>query len=161
MVMTLAPEASGPVATALAAPTLNAPVGGTLAPVRSDTLPENTRYKDDGCDVSSTCLDCPLPLCKYDDPGWLQRESRRTRDDEIFRLRQKGVPVAEISQQFEISTRTVHRIVQRGGATPVSVAEEDDGPLISLRELAASSLFRAPTPLPPLRESAPARLAMN
>ena len=161
MVMTLAPEASGPVATALAAPTLNAPVGGTLAPVRSDTLPENPHYKDDGCDVSSTCLDCPLPLCKYDDPGWVQRESRRTRDDEIFRLRQKGVPVTEISQQFEISTRTVHRIVQRGGATPVSVAEEDDGPLISLRELAASSLFRAPTPLPPLRESAPARFAVN
>ena len=104
---------------------------------------------------------CIRDRCKYDDPGWLQRESRRTRDDEIFRLRQKGVSVAEISQRFEISTRTVHRIVQRGGATPVSVAEEDEGPLISLRELAASSLFRAPTPLPPLRESAPARFAMN
>ena len=23
-----------------------------LAPVRSDTLPENTRYKDDGCDAA-------------------------------------------------------------------------------------------------------------
>jgi hypothetical protein len=122
-----------------------------LAPVRSDTLPENTRYRDDGCDASATCLDCPLPLCKYDDPGWLQRESRRTRDDAIFRLRQERVPVAEISRKFGISTRTVHRIVQRGGATPVSVAEEDEGPLISLRELEAASLFRARTPLPVLR----------
>ena len=148
MVMTLAPVTS-------------VPDFGILAPVRSDTLPENTRYKDDGCDVSSTCLDCPLPLCKYDDPGWLQRESRRTRDDEIFSLREKRVPVAEISQRFGISTRTVHRIVQRGGATPVSVAEEDDGPIISLRELAASSLFRAPTPLPALRTGAPARFAAN
>ncbi len=161
MVMTLAPETSGPVATVLAVPAGAAPAVETLAPVRSDTLPENTRYKDDGCDVSSTCLDCPLPLCKYDDPGWLQRESRRTRDDEIFRLRRKRVPVAEISRQFGISTRTVHRIVQRGGATPVSIAEENDGPLISLRELAASSLFRAPTPLPPLRETIAARIAMN
>jgi len=151
MVMTLAP-----VALALGA---TAPV--TLAPVRSDTLPENTRYKDDGCDISSTCLSCPLPLCKYDDPGWLQRESRRTRDDEIFQLRQRKIPVVEISQRFGISTRTVHRIVQRGGATPVSVAEEDDGPLISLRELADSSLFRTPTPLPVFRTGIPSRIYMN
>ena len=89
--------------------TPDAPVQIPLAPVRSDTLPENTRYKDDGCDVSGTCLDCPLPLCKYDDPGWLQRESRRTRDDEIFLLREQRVPVAEISSRFGISTRTVHR----------------------------------------------------
>jgi hypothetical protein len=122
----------------------------TFAPVRSDTLPENTRYKDDGCDASATCLACPLVLCKYDDPGWLQRESRRTRDDEIFRLREERVPVAEISERFGISTRTVHRIVQRGGATPVTVAEEDNGPTISLSELAERSLFRARTPFPKL-----------
>ncbi len=146
MVMTVAPVTLTPV---------------TLAPVRSDTLPENTRYRDDGCDASLTCLDCPLPLCKYDDPGWLQRESRRTRDDEIFRLRQKRISVAEISQRFGISTRTVHRIVQRGGATPVSVAEEDDGPLISLRELAATSLFRVRTPLPVLQVGVPSRFIAN
>jgi hypothetical protein len=121
-----------------------------LAPVRSDTLPENTRYKDDGCDASDSCLDCPLALCKYDDPGWLQRESRRTRDDEIFRLREERVPVAEISKRFGISTRTVHRIVQRGGAAPVTVSEEDDGPVISLSELAERSLFRERTPFPKL-----------
>ncbi|MDA1279649.1 MAG: helix-turn-helix domain containing protein [Chloroflexi bacterium] len=128
--------------------TPDAPTLTTLAPVRSDTLPENTRYKDDGCDVSDTCLNCPLPLCKYDDPGWLQRESRRTRDDEIFQLREERVPVAEISRRFGISTRTVHRIVQRGGATPISMAEEDDGPLISLSELASRSLFRERARLP-------------
>ena len=27
----------------------------------------------DGCDVSPKCLDCPLPLCKYDDPGPYQK----------------------------------------------------------------------------------------
>jgi hypothetical protein len=122
----------------------------TLVPVRSDTLPENTRYKDDGCDASLTCLACPLALCKYDDPGWLQRESRRTRDDEIFRLRQERVPVSEISKRFGISTRTVHRIVHRGGAAPVPVNEDDDGPLISLSELAERSLFRERIPFPEL-----------
>jgi hypothetical protein len=139
MVMTLGP-----------ATPLNFGKSEVLAPVRSDTLPENTRYKDDGCDASDSCLDCPLALCKYDDPGWLQRESRRTRDDEIFRLREERVPVAEISKRFGISTRTVHRIVQRGGAAPVTVSEEDDGPVISLSELAERSLFRERTPYPKL-----------
>ena len=112
-----------------------------LGYVRSDTLPENTRYKDDGCDASLTCLECPLPLCKYDDPGWLQRENRRTRDDEIFRLRSQQVVVTEISKRFGISTRTVHRIVQRGGATPVSSDEEGVNPIVSLSELGERSLF--------------------
>ena len=112
-----------------------------LGYVRSDTLPENTRYRDDGCDAAVTCLECPLSLCKYDDPGWLQRENRRTRDDEIFRLRSQQIPVAEISKRFGISTRTVHRIVQRGGATPVASDEEGVNPIVSLSELDERSLF--------------------
>ena len=113
-----------------------------LGYVRSDTLPENTRYKDDGCDASLACLKCPLSLCKYDDPGWLQRENRRTRDDEIFRLRSQQIPVAEISKRFGISTRTVHRIVQRGGATPLASDEEGVNPIVSLSELDERSLFQ-------------------
>ena len=113
-----------------------------LGYVRSDTLPENTRYRDDGCDAALTCLECPLSLCKYDDPGWVQRENRRTRDDEIFRLRSQQVPVAEISKRFGISTRTVHRIVQRGGATPVASDEEGVNPIVSLSELDERSLFQ-------------------
>ena len=113
-----------------------------LGYVRSDTLPENTRYRDDGCDAALTCLECPLSLCKYDDPGWLQRENRRTRDDEIFRLRSQQVAVTEISKRFGISTRTVHRIVQRGGATPLASDEEGVNPIVSLSELDESSLFQ-------------------
>jgi len=113
-----------------------------LGYVRSDTLPENTRYRDDGCDAALTCLECPLSLCKYDDPGWLQRENRRTRDDEIFRLRSQQVAVTEISKRFSISTRTVHRIVQRGGATPLASDEEGVNPIVSLSELDERSLFQ-------------------
>ena len=132
-----------------------------LPPVRSDTLPENTRYKDDGCEAAASCLDCPLALCKYDDPGWLQRESRRTRDDEIFRLREERVSVAEISERFGISTRTVHRIVQRGGASPVPATQEDDGPIISLSELTERSLFRERTPFPKLLVGSSRRFGVN
>ena len=132
-----------------------------LPPVRSDTLPENTRYKDDGCEAAASCLDCPLALCKYDDPGWLQRESRRTRDDEIFRLREEHVSVAKISERFGISTRTVHRIVQRGGASPVPATQEDDGPIISLSELTERSLFRERTPFPKLLVGRSRRFRVN
>ncbi len=126
------------------------PTAEILTHVRSDTLPENTRYRDNGCDVSESCLHCPLLLCRYDDPGWLQSKSRRNRDDEIVKLRHEKLSTAEIAKRFGISTRTVHRVVQRGGATPISVAEEDNGPQISLSELAEVSLFRARTPLPAL-----------
>ena len=132
-----------------------------LPPVRSDTLPENTRYKDDGCEAAASCLDCPLALCKYDDPGWLQRESRRTRDDEIFRLREEHASVAKISERFGISTRTVHRIVQRGGAAPVPATQEDDGPIISLSELTERSLFRERTPFPKLLVGSSRRFRVN
>ncbi|MBN4064333.1 helix-turn-helix domain-containing protein [Dehalococcoides mccartyi] len=134
---------------------------GTLAPVRSDTLPENTRYKDDGCDASPSCLECPLTLCRYDDPSWLQNASRRTRDNEIFQLREERVPIAVIANKFGISTRTVHRIVQRGGAAPVTVAEEDDGPVISLSELAERSLFRERIPFPQLVFNDAKRFGVN
>ena len=119
----------------------NSQTAMALGYVRSDTLPENTRYRDDGCDASLTCLECPLSLCKYDDPGWLQRANRRIRDDEIFQLRSQQVAVTEISKRFGISTRTVHRIVQRGGATPVSSDEEGINPIVSLSELDERSLF--------------------
>lgn len=121
-----------------------------LAPVRSDTLPENTRYRDDGCEVSATCVNCPLPVCKYDDPGWLRRENRHDRDVEILQRRDEGLPVPDIARRFGLSTRTVHRVLQRGAPGPVSSGEDESGPLISLHELATRSLFRRRTPWPGL-----------
>jgi hypothetical protein len=122
----------------------------TLAPVRADTLPENTRYIDDGCEMSASCLECPLSVCKYDDPAWLQKENRRTRDDRIFELRKRGVPVMELARQFGVSTRTVHRIIQRGGASQASQDELDDGPLMTLEELESKSIIRPHASYPSL-----------
>ena len=64
-----------------------------LNPVRSDTLPENTRYRDTGCEISNACFICPLPVCKFDAPGWVQRRNRYERDEEIKRLRKLNVSV--------------------------------------------------------------------
>ena len=121
-----------------------------LVPTRSDTLPENTRFRDEGCDISPSCLACPLPLCKYDDPGWIQRESKRVRDDAIYRARLDGDSVHDIAQRFKVSPRTVHRVISRGGAVSAMQHEEDDSPLLTLKELEQRSLFRPRPPAPPL-----------
>ncbi len=38
---------------------------------------------DRGCEVSRSCLDCPLPRCKHDDPIWYMRQVRDTFDPGI------------------------------------------------------------------------------
>ncbi|MBI4199964.1 MAG: hypothetical protein HY535_05790 [Chloroflexi bacterium] len=78
-----------------------------------DVLPEYFPYRDDGCDVSPSCLRCTLPKCKFDDPGWLHRERRAQRDAAILRARQReSLTVEQLSRRFSISQRTVHRILQ-------------------------------------------------
>ena len=38
-----------------------------------DAIPEFYHYEDTGCEVSPSCLNCPLPQCKYDDPDGSKR----------------------------------------------------------------------------------------
>ena len=122
-----------------------------LAPVRADTLPEHSTYRDGGCEVAGSCLECPLPMCKYDDPGWLQRESRRARDKAILRARRgEGLSVPAVAARFRVSTRTVHRVLQTGGATRKQPENDDEGPTIPVLELRRRSLFHRRTPFPRL-----------
>jgi len=79
--------------------------------LRGDTLPENTRYRDDGCDISESCLTCPLPRCRYEKPGGLRALLNESRDREIVQLRLKGMPVEELAGRFGISRRTVFRVI--------------------------------------------------
>lgn len=122
----------------------------TLVPVRADTLPENASYRDNGCEVSPSCLICPLPVCKYDDPGWLRRVSRLSRDRAVIGAkREENLSVADLAARFGLSARTIHRILQseRSGTLAVE-AIVPDSPVLRLED---RSLFRMPTPLPPIR----------
>lgn len=75
---------------------------------------ESDLFRDTGCEVYPSCLRCPLPRCRYDEPGWLQREERDSRDAEVLHLKQRqALSVDEIAGRFGVSTRTVHRILQR------------------------------------------------
>ena len=81
-------------------------------------LPENTVYRDTGCDLAPSCLECPLALCKYDDPNGARYDQTVMRDTEIMRLFAEGLKVSTIALRVNISNRTVYRVIQRElGAT--------------------------------------------
>ena len=76
-------------------------------------LPENTVYEDTGCDLAPSCLECPLALCKYDDPSGARYDRTAMRDTEIMRLFAEGLKVSAIALKVNISNRTVYRVIQR------------------------------------------------
>jgi Helix-turn-helix domain of resolvase len=87
------------------------PVGRPSRRVRGDMLPERTGYRDDGCEIHPQCLTCPLPRCRYDEPGGLNGMLTRMRDQEIVRLRGKGAAIEQIADVFGVSRRTVFRVL--------------------------------------------------
>ncbi len=80
---------------------------------RSDALPEHAHYRDDGCDIHPHCLSCPLPRCRYDEPGGLRSILIAGRDQDVVKLRLQGVSVDRLASRFCLSRRTVFRILAR------------------------------------------------
>lgn len=93
-----------------------------LQRVRRDALPEEIRYRDDGCDMHSQCLTCPLPRCRYDEPGGLRGMLNAYRDQQIVALRGDGAPVDQIADRYSLSRRTVFRILSTGAGQAVPAA---------------------------------------
>jgi len=79
-----------------------------------DGLPEQMHYVDTGCEVAMSCLACPLPRCKFDDPAWYQAYRRQGRDIEVLdACRREGLSILEVAKRFKVSPRTVHRALRR------------------------------------------------
>ena len=78
-------------------------------------------YRDTGCEVSPSCLRCPLPVCKYDLPkhqrpeAVLEERSRKhgRRAQEIAEGYRGGESVEELAARFGVSVRTVYRALSR------------------------------------------------
>ena len=86
---------------------------GNTDETRPDLLPEYCHYRDDGCELSHSCLDCPFPQCIYDLPGGRQHWLKKLRDREIVRLfcaESKGVK--ELALMFGLSQRTIQRALK-------------------------------------------------
>ncbi len=82
----------------------------TLRRVRSDALPENIDYLDAGCEAAPSCLTCPFPRCRYDEPGGLPGARNRLRMQDILALRVDKLPVWMVANMVGVSRRTVFRV---------------------------------------------------
>ena len=80
---------------------------------RRDSLPEHADYRDSGCDLYPSCLACPLPRCRYDEPGGLRTILKRARDEELLRLACEDVRPEELAARCRVSPRTVYRVLAR------------------------------------------------
>ena len=76
--------------------------------------PSFYHYEDDGCEVAETCLECPLPRCKFDDMEWFGKYRRLARDLRITSIiDEEGLSVAVAAKRFSVTPRTVFRIINR------------------------------------------------
>jgi len=81
--------------------------------IRLDLPPEYCQYQDEGCEFAESCLNCPLPVCIYDEPGGKQRLLKRRRAREMSRLfTTEGKGIKELAQIFGVSQRTVQRVLK-------------------------------------------------
>ena len=73
--------------------------------------PIMTQMMDDGCDVSRSCLKCPLPKCKYDDPAGYQTFKRKQKYQEWFKIvKEEGLSNQQAADLFGVTPRTMFRI---------------------------------------------------
>ena len=78
-----------------------------------DLPPEYCHYKDEGCELAESCLNCPFPRCIYDEPRGKQHLLKGRRDREILRQFSKGGKgIKELALAFGISQRTVQRVLK-------------------------------------------------
>ena len=79
-----------------------------------DPASEFYHYEDTGCEASESCLNCPLPRCKHDDPAWYQRNRRRAKDFQVmYAMQLEGLSMEEAAERFSVTVRTIFRILQR------------------------------------------------
>jgi DNA-binding transcriptional ArsR family regulator len=72
-------------------------------------LPEEFPYEDKGCELSSSCLNCPFPDCLVEQPWGKERFLKRRRAQRMLQLKKEGKTIREIARIFEVSPRTVQR----------------------------------------------------
>ncbi len=78
--------------------------------VQDRQLPENSIYRDDGCDLHPSCLTCPFVTCRYDTPGGKKALLNINRNQSIGYLRRSGNTVPVVAKIVGVSRRTVVRV---------------------------------------------------
>jgi hypothetical protein len=80
------------------------------ASAESDPLPENYHYRDEGCELASSCLNCPFPQCVLEETGGIRKFLKEQRNNEIISLyNNEKKDVKELAVIFQLSVRTIQR----------------------------------------------------
>ena len=69
-------------------------------------------WPDNGCEVAPKCLECPLPVCRYEEPGGLRAILNFDRDDRI-REKHGTMSAASLAQEEGVSKRTLYRVLAK------------------------------------------------
>ena len=86
---------------------------GSFSRAESDLPPEYCQYRDEGCELAESCLNCPFPQCVYDEPRGKQRRQKKLRNSEIARLfSDESKEVKELATIFGVSQRTIQRALK-------------------------------------------------
>ncbi len=84
-----------------------------------DLLPEEIDWRDEGCEVFASCLNCPLPRCIEEESRGQQRLKIAARNRRMVELRKRGKSLNEIAELFNVSRRTVERALKQNKKTKV------------------------------------------
>jgi hypothetical protein len=74
----------------------------------NDRLPEDTWFRDTGCDLFASCLSCELPACRYDMPPKRARSLKR--QAQVTELLQQGRTAEECAAALGVSRRSFYRL---------------------------------------------------
>ena len=96
------------------------------APAADETQPPV--QPDRGCNLAASCLDCPLPTCKYDGPA--ARKSSRARpgkDQAIAKtIYEEKLSAEQAAERFQVTVRTIYRILGRAGKAAGTYPREQE-----------------------------------
>ena len=74
-----------------------------------DIIPDDSNWKDTGCELYQSCLNCPREHCIEDEPRGRQKVRLSKRTVKMIVLKEQGKSAREIAGIFEVSIRTVQR----------------------------------------------------
>lgn len=77
-----------------------------------DCQGEYDNWRDRGCDLHPSCLNCPEPVCIYDLPRGKQTRRLSLRQKSIRTLAANGMPNGRLAQLFKCSVRTIQRALK-------------------------------------------------
>lgn len=82
-------------------------MSGDLGGVAAETYSPDT-----GCQVASSCLDCPFERCLEEEPAGRFRYVRAQRNAAIAQMVREGKGTRQIAGEMGLSQRTVQRAVR-------------------------------------------------